>query len=72
MKKILSVLIEKKFSVMVGGEFERNCDFLGFMQVLSNYGDFFQYSSNEKKQFLSKLLKEREVGVDMNISVKFN
>lgn len=70
MKKILANLIGKKFSVYVGGEFERMTDFLGFIQLLSDYSDFFEYTSKEKYDFLSIVESEKYGYIDANIYVK--
>jgi hypothetical protein len=70
MKKILSNLIGKKFSVYVGGEFERMTDFLGFVALLKNYADFFEYTKQEQYEYLKKLVATRYGYVDANIEVK--
>jgi len=72
MKKLLADLIGKRFSVYVEGEFERTSDFMGFVKLLADYTDFFQYSSNEKKAWFTSLIKAREVHIDSNIYVKLH
>lgn len=70
MKKILSNLIGKKFSVYVGNEFERMTDFLGFIALLKNYADFFEFDKNEQYAYLKNLVDGRYGYVDANIFVK--
>jgi hypothetical protein len=70
MKKLLANLIGKKFSVYVGGEFERMTDFIGFMQLLVNYADFFRYDTVEKYHYLSDAVQNRYAVIDANIYVK--
>jgi len=70
MKKLLANLIGKKFSVYVGGEFERMTDFIGFMKLLVNYSDFFHYTKEEQFEALSTWVYKRYVMVDANIFVK--
>lgn len=70
MKKLLANLIGKKFSVYVGGEFERMTDFLGFMKLLANYSDFFEYTSKEKYEFISIVVSEKYAYIDKNVYVK--
>ena len=69
MKKLLLALIGKRFSVYVGNEFERTCDFMGLMKLLADYTDFFQYNTNEKTHYLSSLITHRVLTVDVNITV---
>ena len=71
MKKILANLIGKKFSVYVGGEFERMTDFLGFIKLLADYSDFFNYTRKEQFEILNNIMgNNRFVVVDSNIFVK--
>lgn len=70
MKKLLANLISKKFSVYVGGEFERMTDFFGFIKLLTDYSDFFQYTKSEQIYFLVELDVNRFVPIDINIYVK--
>lgn len=72
MKKILKELLDKRFSVYCGGEFESIRGFLGFIKLLVCWSDFFSWSEYEQKSFLTKLLKDGEARVDANISVKIN
>jgi hypothetical protein len=71
MKKseLLKKLIDKRFDVVVGGEKERTCDFLGLMGILERRSDFFRYSPLEQKQELEKSLKQGYVYIDANISL---
>ncbi len=70
MKKALSNLIGKKFSVYVGGEFERMTDFIGYMALLHNYADFFAYSRWEQRSFLERGIRDGISTIDANIYVK--
>lgn len=70
MKKTLANLIGKKFSVYVGGEFERLTDFLGFINLLSDYADFFEERHEVQRNYLSKALEEKYAYIDANIFVK--
>ncbi|HUD45129.1 MAG TPA: hypothetical protein VMR41_06300 [Patescibacteria group bacterium] len=70
MKKQLANLIGKKFSVYVGGEFERMTDFIGFMKLLANWSDFFEYTKQEKQIAFSDLLNTKILSIDSNIFVK--
>lgn len=70
MKKLLTNLIGKKFSVYVDGEFERMTDFLGFMKLLANYSDFFSYTTKEKYDFLYACNDSKYGYIDANIYVK--
>jgi len=70
MKKLLANLIGKKFSVYVGGEFERMTDFIGFMKLLADYSDFFRYTKSEQIDFLLELDRDRFAPIDANIYVK--
>lgn len=70
MKKILANLIGKKFSVYVGGEFERMTDFIGFIKLLTNYSDFWNYTKSEQYEKLKNAVTERVISIDCNIFVK--
>ena len=70
MKKLLANLIGKKFSVYVGGEFERMTDFIGFTKLLANYSDFYQYTTSERYEFLKGLVETRYAQIDADIYVK--
>ncbi len=70
MKKLLANLIGKKFSVYVGNEFERMTDFIGFVKLLTNYSDFFQYTKEEQFAFLFRLERDRFSSIDADIFVK--
>lgn len=70
MKKLLAKLIGKKFSVYVGGEFERMTDFIGFMKLLANYTDFFRYDQKEQYHFVSSWSEQNYAYIDANIFVK--
>ena len=71
MKKILANLIGKKFSVYVGGEFERMTDFLGFVKLLNDYSDFWTNSKSEQYEFLRSASGVGYAYIDANIYVKF-
>lgn len=64
-------LIKKRFKVWVGGEVERTCNFLGLLQLLKNYSDFFEYTQTEMRFEIQKWVKERRVYVDANITATF-
>ena len=70
MNKILANLISGKFSVYVGGEFERMTDFLGFISLIENYSDFFQYERYEQFKYLKGIVDTKYAYVDANIYVK--
>jgi len=70
MNKILANLISRKFSVYVGGEFERMTDFLGFIQLMHNYSDYFQYTKSEQRAYFEKVAREKYGYIDSNIFVK--
>ena len=70
MKKLLANLIGKKFSVYVGGEFERMTDFLGFIKLLSDYSDFFRLEKYEQYCYLEDGRTIKYFQVDDNIYVK--
>jgi len=70
MKKVLSELIGKMFSVYVGGEFERMTDFIGFMKLLTDYSDFWNYTKVEQRIFLEELSNNKYSSIDANIYVK--
>ena len=70
MEKTLVKLVCWKYEIYVGGEFERKTDFIGFMRVLYNYGDFFQFTPEEQETYLVNLFMEHKCYVDMNIEVR--
>ena len=70
MTKLLSNLIAKKFSVYVSGEFERMTDFIGFVRLLHNYSDFFEYTRDEQCSYLRAVVNEKYGYIDANIFVK--
>ena len=72
MKEILHQLVDKKFSVCVGGEFERVTNFIGLMGLLFHYSDVFDCEDkNLQKSFFKNGLKEKEFYVDANITAIF-
>lgn len=72
MSYLIKELCTKRFSVYVGGEFERFTNFMGFIKLLSAYSDFFEYSNLEQVNFLKMLYKNKVKNVDCNICVKIN
>jgi len=70
MKKLLANLIGKKFSVYVGGEFERMTDFLGLIKLLTSYSDFFQYTHAEQFEYMLNTKVDKIAYIDANIYVK--
>lgn len=70
MKKLLANLIGKKFSVYVGGEFERMTDFLGFIKLLADYSDFMQFDKHEQIFWLKAVVRDMYAPVDADIYVK--
>jgi hypothetical protein len=71
MNKELKQLADKKFSVYVGGEFERTTGFLGVVKLLVNYSDFFRYTNYESIESVKKWMKDKEIYIDADITVKF-
>lgn len=71
MQSLISVLAGKRFSILVGGEFERRTNFLGLMKLLAHYSDFFNYTEREQLAYLSKFVTYKVAVVDSNITVKF-
>lgn len=70
MKKLIQQLLNKNFSVYVGGEFERRTNFLGLMKLFADYSDFLKYTNKEQKEMLKEWLKIKEIYIDANIYVK--
>lgn len=75
MQKVLNNLINKKFSVRVGNEFERYTDFLGLIDLLYNFSDFKYFSKEEKINWLNghqSIIKGKTlIYIDSNISVVY-
>lgn len=64
-------LIKKRFKVIVGGEVERTCNFLGVLGLLYRFSDFFDYTPAEQNSTVKEWLKTRRVYVDANITATF-
>ncbi len=69
--KELKALLDKKFSVYVGDEFEGYTDFLGVMQRLAHFSNFFDFSKEEQKDIINKCLEQGYFLVDSQVTIKF-
>lgn len=67
---MLKRLIGRRFSVYVGGEFERVTGFLGLMKLLATYSDFFSYTPAEQRTEIKKWISSNNIYVDAVICVK--
>ncbi len=67
----INSLAGKRFKVIVAGEVERTCNFLGLLGVLHRYSDFFEYTPAEQQQAIKEWLSSRRVYVDANITATF-
>lgn len=70
MKKLWQELINKNFTVYVGGEFESKTDFTGLIKLFTDYSDFLSYDRKTQKESLKEWLEVGKIYVDTNIYVK--
>lgn len=71
MNNMLKQLVDKRFSVMVCGEFERGTSFLGLMHLLSMRSDFFNYDKKLQMKCLHEGIRNKSIYIDADISVTF-
>jgi hypothetical protein len=71
MNSKLKKLVSRRFSVYVGGDFERMTDFLGLIDLLARYSDFFRLSSKEKEDDIKEWLEDGKIYIDADIFVRF-
>ena len=71
MKKIIEELAGKKFSVYVNGEFENTTNFLGLIQLLARFSDFFNYKSTEQVKYFKESMQDKTFYIDVDMSVRF-
>lgn len=69
-KEVNHKLVDSRFKVFVGSEYERTTNFWGLAQLLADYADFGKYTTAEKNKYLSDLTKNGTARIDANISVK--
>ncbi len=67
----IKLLSEKRFKIVVGGEVERSCNFLGLLGVLHRFSDFFSYTPAEQRTAVNEWLSSRRIYVDANITATF-
>lgn len=63
-------LVDSKFKVFVGGEFERQTNFWGLAKLITHYTDFSNWTTSEKNQFLKELVETKSQLIDSTISVR--
>ena len=61
-------MLDTKFNVYVCGEIERKTDFLGLLNLLANYSDFFRFTTKEQNQYFKNSFGESSFYIDANIT----
>jgi len=63
-------LATMKFSFYYNEEFESKMSFVDVLTQLANFSDFFQYSKDEQKAEANKWLREKEIYIDCDRTIK--
>lgn len=70
MNETLHLLIDRKYKVYVVGEYERTTNFIGLMQLLHQYSDFFSGDRFEQVRDIKQWIKDGSIYIDANITLK--
>lgn len=68
--QVFEKLTTAKFSFYYNDEFESKMSFVNVLTQLANFSDFFQYSKDEQKSEANKWLKEKEIDIDCDRTIK--
>jgi len=64
------ILVDAKFKVFVGGEFERYTNFWGLAKLITHRTDFGHWTPSEKNQYLKELVTSGFQRIDSEVLVK--
>jgi len=68
--QIFAKLTTAKFSFYYNGEFESKMSFVEVLKQLVSFSDFFQFSTDEQKSVANEWMKEKEIYIDCDRTIK--
>jgi len=68
--QIFAKLTTAKFSFYFNGEFQSKMKFVDVLSELVKFSDFFQYSTDEQKSVANSWMKEKEICIDCDRTIK--